>query len=77
MRCTQSQVRAPQKRSRSLVLQVATYSITDAGAAQDENGAGATSLVTGESAVKADSMCMSGAGAAFGARRCRCCVIDC
>ena len=30
----------------------ATYSITDAGAAQDEDGAGATSWVTGEGAVK-------------------------
>ena len=59
----------------------ATYSIADAGAAQDEEGAGATSSVTGEGAVKV-TLC---AGAAcsnhwswrcIGARRCRCRVIN-
>ena len=43
-----------------------TYSITDTGAAQDEDGAGATSAVTGEGAVKvtlcAGAACLIGAG---------------
>ena len=38
-------------------VESATYSIADAGAAQDEDGAGATSWVTGVRAVKVTLWC--------------------
>ena len=59
----------------------AAYSIADAGAAQDEDCAGATSSVTGGGAVKvpvdAGAACSNHwSWRCIGARRCRCRVIN-